>query len=112
MPDKDKIIIARTKKVQDITDYTDRDRNRPKRDAYVGMLPPKLAQIIINLASGNNQIAGKRLLDPFCGTGVIPQEALLMGFDVYGTDIEQKMIDYSQINIEWLKSRRNIKGNV
>jgi len=109
--DKDKLIIARTKKVQDITDYTNRDRNRPKRDSYVGMLPPKLAQIIINLASGSNQIAGKRLLDPFCGTGVILQEALLMGYDVYGTDIEPKMIDYSQINTEWLKTKkRSING--
>ena len=28
-----------------------RDQNRPKRDARVGMLPPKLAQIMINLAN-------------------------------------------------------------
>ena len=104
---KNKIYVARTKNVQDITDYTDRDRNRPKRDSYVGMLPPKLAQIIINLASGSNQIEKRRLLDPFCGTGVIPQEALIMGYEVYGTDIEQRMIDYSRENIDWLKSKRN-----
>jgi len=101
----DDLIIARTTKVQDITDYTARDRMRPKRDAFVGMLPPKLAQIIINLASGVEANQPKRLLDPFCGTGVILQEALLAGLDVYGTDNSQKMIDYSTANIEWLKDR-------
>jgi tRNA (guanine10-N2)-dimethyltransferase len=101
-----KIIIARTTNVQNITEYTERDRNRPKRDSYVGMLPPKLAQIIINLASGNNSINNKRLLDPFCGTGVVLQEALLMGFKVYGTDIDQRMIDYSKTNIKWLASKQ------
>ncbi len=47
-----KTIIAQTVKVQDIDAYARRDRLRPKRDAKVGMLPPKLAQIIINLAAG------------------------------------------------------------
>src|SRR5690606_13809866 len=44
--------VVQTVKVQDIDAYTKRDRGRPKRDAFVGMLPPKLAQIIINLAAG------------------------------------------------------------
>ena len=44
-------IIARTTAVQDIDAYTLRDRGRPKRDARVGMLPPKLAQTIINLST-------------------------------------------------------------
>ena len=49
---KDQSIIARTTHVQDIDAYRIRDRDRPKRDAFVGMLPPKLAQTIINLATG------------------------------------------------------------
>ena len=32
-----------------------RDQGRPKRDAFVGMLPPKLAQIMVNLASPSKQ---------------------------------------------------------
>ncbi len=50
--DGSKTIVAQTVKVQDIAAYTLRDRSRPKRDARIGMLPPKLAQIIINLAVG------------------------------------------------------------
>jgi len=96
-------IIARTTDVQDIDSYTLRDRGRPKRDARVGMLPPKLAQIIINLATSSTPpTQGATVLDPFCGTGVILQEAILMGFDVYGTDLEQRMVDYTGANLQWL----------
>jgi tRNA (guanine10-N2)-dimethyltransferase len=67
------------------------------------MLPPKLAQIMINLAAPANNIEiNGRLLDPFCGTGVILQEGALMGYSVYGTDLADKMIDYSKANLEWL----------
>jgi tRNA (guanine10-N2)-dimethyltransferase len=89
--------------IQDIDAYAARDQARPKRDARVGMLPPKLAQIIINLA---NPPAGSAVLDPFCGTGVVLQEALLMGFDAYGTDIDERMIDYSRENLDWLATRQ------
>jgi tRNA G10 N-methylase Trm11 len=96
------VLVARTTNVQDIESYTIRDRARPKRDAKVGMLPPKLAQIIINLAVADKQPDTAYLLDPFCGTGVILQEAMLMGYNALGTDIEPRMIDYSTANLEWL----------
>ena len=86
--------------VQDIDAYTKRDQARPARDAKVGMLPPKLAQILINLCGPLP--ASSRILDPFCGTGVVLQEALLMGYSVYGTDLSERMVDYTQRNLEWL----------
>ncbi len=95
-------VIARTTAVQDIDSYTLRDRGRPKRDARVGMLPPKLAQTIINLATSQKQSG--MVLDPFCGTGVVLQEALLMGYDAYGTDLEPRMIEYTGENLDWLDS--------
>jgi tRNA G10 N-methylase Trm11 len=119
--DGDKTIVAQTVKVQDIESYTKRDRGRPKRDSRVGMLPPKLAQIIINLAAGQlpeaalqsicdipagepipTPILNQTVLDPFCGTGVLLQEAMLMGYEFYGTDIENRMLEYSAANIAWL----------
>lgn len=86
--------------VQNIEAYAKRDQSRPARDAKVGMLPPKLAQILINLCG--NLPAGSRLLDPFCGTGVVLQEAMLMGYVPYGTDVSERMVEYSQKNLEWL----------
>jgi tRNA G10 N-methylase Trm11 len=107
-----KLLLGKTIYEQDIEAYTARDQARPKRDAYIGMLPPKLAQTIINLAAGPINIVNETevntnstLLDPFCGTGVVLQEALLMGYSVIGTDINPKMIDYSIENISWLKDK-------
>ncbi len=97
-----KTILAQTAAEQDIEAYAGRDQNRPARDAKVGMLPPKLAQILINLT---NPPSDALLLDPFCGTGVLLQEALLMGFQVYGTDLEKRMIEFSRENLLWLEHK-------
>lgn len=86
--------------VQDINAYVERDRKRPARDAKVGMLPPKLAQILINLCGDLS--AGSRLLDPFCGTGVVLQEGVLMGYIPYGTDVNARMVEYTERNMKWL----------
>lgn len=101
-----RIIIAESEGSQNITSLARRDQGRPKRDAFVGMLPPKLAMTIINLAAKSTDPTDhtKRLLDPFCGTGVVLQEASLMGYQVYGTDLAEKMIDFSKINLEWLNT--------
>ena len=85
--------------VQDIDAYAKRDQVRPARDAKVGMLPPKLAQILINLCGQLKP--GAMVLDPFCGTGVVLQEALLMGYCAYGTDISERMVEYSDKNLKY-----------
>ncbi len=107
-----RLVVAELVGVQDLNAYTLRDRGRPKRDARVGMLPPKLAQTIINLARGEAE--NGVLLDPFCGTGVVLQEAALMDLKVYGTDLEPRMIDYSRTNLDWLaaKYRRDIPAKL
>jgi tRNA G10 N-methylase Trm11 len=130
--DDSRTIIAQTVKVQDIESYTQRDRERPKRDTKVGMLPPKLAQIIINLAVGElpedelqnicdiplgepipRSLLDKTILDPFCGTGVIIQEAVLMGYNAYGTDIDQRMVNYSNYNVmTWLRGWYDFQASV
>lgn len=104
-----KIIIAESVGAQNITALARRDQERPKRDAFVGMLPPKLAQIMINLTGTHAE--GSRILDPFCGTGVLLQEALLLGYDVYGTDLSDKMIDYSRVNLDWIKTVSHASGS-
>lgn len=99
-----RIVVAESLGAQNISALAARDQGRPKRDAFVGMLPPKLALQIVNLAAGD--ITPSRditVLDPFCGTGVVLQEALLRGFSAYGTDLSDKMIDYSKQNLDWLK---------
>lgn len=104
--DGQRTLIGLTTHEQDIESYTLRDRGRPGRDAKVGMLPPKLAQIIINLAAGSpghSAQAKHIVLDPFCGTGVVLQEALLMGYGAYGSDIDERMVRYARDNLQWLQ---------
>lgn len=91
--------LARTLSVQDIDSYSRRDYGRPRRDTQVGMLPPKLAQIMLNLAKAGPDLT---VLDPFCGTGVVLMEAALMGARVEGSDIDQRMVDYTKANLDWL----------
>jgi tRNA G10 N-methylase Trm11 len=109
--DGNDFILAQSTDVQNIDEYSKRDFDRPMRDPYVGMLPPKLAQIMINLSVGSLQesdITSPVILDAFCGTGVIAQEALLMNLEVIATDIEPRMIEYTQANISWLSDKFQI----
>lgn len=106
------VIVADSIGTQNITALAARDQGRPKRDAFVGMLPPKLALMMINLSGVTHghqaDIAKQTVLDPFCGTGVVLQEAALLGFNVYGTDLAEKMIDYSKQNLDWLRVKHSI----
>jgi len=110
--DKTRVHLCQTVREQDIEAYARRDQSRPKRDARVGMLPPKLAQVIINLALGDKNPLEEeiRVLDPFCGTGVVLQEALLMGCFAIGTDIEPRMADFTTENLHWLYEKIGYPG--
>jgi tRNA G10 N-methylase Trm11 len=105
--DGDSFIIAEVIAVQDIDSYSRRDYYKPYRDMRVGMMPPKLAQIMINLAGD-----ARTIWDPFCGGGVLVMEGLLMGHDMYGSDISQKHLDGAIKNIDWLQREYNFKNRV
>jgi tRNA (guanine10-N2)-dimethyltransferase len=68
-------------------------------------LHPKIARALVNLTKVKKQ---ETLLDPFCGTGGILLEAGLLGINVIGSDIEEKMIDGCRKNLEFygLKNHR------
>ncbi len=130
-----KLLLGKTLAVQPFKELSFRDYGRPARDDRSGMLPPKLAQIMINLAvapslyppckgpsrlglaeaeglGGLNSLDEKNIkergekiiLDPFCGSGTILTEAMLMGYEhIIGSDISNKAIENTKINIEWTK---------
>ncbi len=66
-------ILAITDGIQDYEEWNKRDYGRPHSDPKRGMLPPKLARMMVNLAGADGE--GKTLLDPFCGSGTILMEA-------------------------------------
>ncbi|PLX26601.1 hypothetical protein C0581_04175 [Candidatus Parcubacteria bacterium] len=92
-----------TEAIQDIEGFTKRDFGRPGSDDKSGMLPPKLARIMINLSEIKPT---DTLLDPFCGSGTVLTEALSLGFEnILGSDISQKAIDDTKQNVEWLNKK-------
>ena len=90
------MVVARTSGVQNIDWYSRRDYDRPARSAKIGMLPPKLAQILVNTTKAGI------VIDPFCGTGVILQEARLLGRASYGSDLAPEMVAATRLNMPWL----------
>ena len=100
-----KVYVAKTLVVQDFEDYGRRDYQRPVRDEKQGMIPPKVAQIMINLCGSK---PGSTLLDPMCGIGTIVQEGVLAGYKFLGTDINSAAISGSEKNLEWFRNRYKI----
>lgn len=99
-PLDDGFMIGKTLAVQPYEEYAERDYGRPERDPRSGMLPPKLARMMVNLATGVGR--GLTILDPFCGSGTVLQEAMLLGHQTVGTDIDEEAIRGAKKNIEWL----------
>jgi tRNA G10 N-methylase Trm11 len=95
------IFIGQTQTVQDYKVWSKRDYGRPARNTKQGMLPPKLARLMINLACV--QPSTSALLDPFCGCGTVLMEGVLLGFkQLIGSDISEKAIQDTARNMTWL----------
>ncbi len=116
--------IGRTVWAQNVNAYTKRDMAKPVRDTTVGLLPPKLAQILLNLGAWLARgcqtpvpdVTFKKpkepepftVFDPFCGTGVIPMECLMRGWHVLASDIAQKAVNGCSKNLEWTRKEWKI----
>ncbi len=94
--------IGLSRTVQDIEDYAFRDFAIPKPDPVSGMLPPKLAQTLINLGVGTDHSLA--VYDPFCGNGRILLEAALLGIKALGSDLLEQQVDASKENLQWLNT--------
>ena len=94
------LIIGKTAAGQAFEEFSKRDYGRPGRNARSGMLPPKLARIMVNLA---RQPLDAMLLDSFCGSGTVLQEAILLGYyRLTGADVNTRAIQESEENLAWL----------
>jgi len=119
--DDEPIWIGSTIAVQDIEAYTERDMGKPFRDTQTGLLPPKLAQVMLNLAFLTLPLdpptPGKTkkkdgsvwekitVWDPFCGSGVIALEAVLRRAHILASDKTEKAVKGCIENIKWMRNR-------
>lgn len=101
--------FALTCAVQDFEAFGKRDFGRPASDSFSGMLPPKVARMMVNLASLETDGI---LLDPFCGSGTILAEALDLGVaGLIGTDLSVKAVNDTKENLAWLAKELKIKND-
>lgn len=110
--------IGKTIAAQDVDWYSWLDMEKPVRDTTVGLLPPKLAQILLNFGGWlfrESEIGNREseddfpvVFDPFCGTGVIPMECLNREWDVLASDISQKAVNGCKKNLDWLRKEEKI----
>lgn len=104
-----KEVWGKTVAFQDIDSYSKRDYEKPKRDMKIGMIPPKLAQMMINYSKLKKDAT---VYDPFCGLGTILMEAALRGNPIMASDIKGRMVEATEINLDWLmKNFPSAAGN-
>lgn len=104
------ILIGITEAVQDIDSWVLHDRGRPRTNAKQGMLPPKLARIMLNLAE--TPIKGKTVCDPFCGSGTVLMEAGTLGaYKLFGSDVNAMAVSDTEANLLWAEDMLNITAH-
>ena len=111
LKNKSKEFLWKTIWIQDINAYSKRDYEK-SRDMQVGMLPPKLSQMMINLASPQlDSPKGKgTIYDPFVWLWTILIEARLMWFDgLYWSDLNPRMVETARENSRWVIEKLNAK---
>ncbi len=101
-----KNMIGRTLAVTDVLETKYRDVKRPSVD-YMKVISIRLAKILINLSKVKEN---GLLVDPFCGSATILQEALLRNINVVGIDVDNESIKQSRENLEWLRKNYKIKS--
>lgn len=76
-----------------------RDRTKPYSDRRKGLLPPKVARMLINLALGQADPEGKTFLDPFCGSGTLLIEAGVLKMKLIGNDLDNEQLSGAKRNL-------------
>lgn len=103
-------LIFKILAIQDFEDYSFRDFGRPNRDSHSGMLPPKLCKMMINFSDFINN-KNINILDPFCGSGTIISELLLLGYNnIFASDISKFAVENSKKNINWIINKYNLSN--
>ncbi|HXW36683.1 MAG TPA: methyltransferase domain-containing protein [Nitrososphaerales archaeon] len=91
------ISLGPTAYVPDAESLRRRGTARPAPHSEIA-LSPRLARALVNLAGLS---AGETLLDPFCGSGTIAVEALLMALRPVCVDTNRALLGEAKTNLAW-----------
>ncbi len=111
--DEHTTLFGQTLGVQNIDQWTIRDREKPYADRKKGMLPPKVARMMVNIGLGELKKVSDSapiIYDPFCGTGTVLIEGMVMGYPVIGTDLDATAAGGTTNNLRWLQERYGLSA--
>lgn len=66
---------------------------------YCNALPTRISRAVVNIAVGDN--TNLKIVDPCCGIGTVVIEAISMGLDVKGYDINPKVVYGAKQNLKY-----------
>lgn len=96
---KEELFFGKITEKCNYKEIEERDMKKPVRRQELS-ISPRLAKIMINLSEIKDE---QTLLDPFCGIGVVLQEALLQKIKTIGIDKNKEAIVGAKNNLEWFK---------
>lgn len=101
--DKKKLYFGKITQKCDYEKIELRDTKKPVRRPELS-ISPRLAKIMINLSQVK---PNEKLLDPFCGIGVVLQESLLQNIFVVGIDKDKQAVEGCKQNLAWFNFDKN-----
>jgi len=106
--EKELVRLGITEATQPFEVWSKLDFGRPGRDSKSGMLPPKVARMMINMGLGEFKSGHPdwdkevTVYDPYCGSGTVLSESLRLGCRTGGSDLSDKAVRDTISNIQWL----------
>ncbi|WNR44928.1 TRM11 family SAM-dependent methyltransferase [Paenibacillus roseipurpureus] len=73
-------------------------RHQQKPQNYSTALPTRVARAVVNIAVP--EVAGTRVIDPCCGIGTVLVEAMSMGIDIVGYDLNPLAVRGARVNLD------------
>jgi len=95
--------FAQTIAVSDVLQNEQLEKQRPKND-FIRMMSIRMAKILINLSQ-----AKKEILDPFCGYGVLLEQAALNNLNALGMDKNPRAVESTKTNLKHIIKSKNLK---
>lgn len=92
------LYLAKTVAVYDSMLQQYRDESRPFISSEIST-SPKMCRTLLTLSGAKS---GDLILDPFCGTGTLLLEAVLLEMKCIGIDLDGNAVEGTQANLRWL----------
>ncbi|UYP45194.1 hypothetical protein NEF87_001479 [Candidatus Lokiarchaeum ossiferum] len=110
--------VGKTLTVVDSNFQKEMDEERPFKQ-FRQSIPPKFAKTLISYLGIKHPYKGKKIYDPFCGSGTILQFGQMLGLQVYGSDIIEEQVKGTRQNIQFAAnlmetnlSKKNLEENI